>query len=101
MHGTPVIKVATGHQHTVFISRTRQVWRCGSGRQGNVGNGWDNNPNLIIKLGYEWKPTYIVPTLFEELVDIVDVVCGIFHTLLLSDMKQFNSSIFQNSCSAS
>ena len=35
----PVVKTATGHHHTLFLTQSGNVWACGSNKRGQLGLG--------------------------------------------------------------
>lgn len=71
-----VIKVASGLEHSMFLTNDGEVYGCGEGEHGQLGLGYCS---LI-----EYRPIKIR---FKELIEIdyiTDVACGNYHTLFVS-----------------
>jgi alpha-tubulin suppressor-like RCC1 family protein len=48
-----VIKIAAGHEHSLFLTADEKVYACGQNDQGQLGLGHTNNvniPTLVIDL---------------------------------------------------
>jgi alpha-tubulin suppressor-like RCC1 family protein len=86
----PVISVACGDRHTVFVTEKGKVYVCGQNFNGQV----CVLIYLIMKLGLGHKSNMDKPTL-SELMDrrrIRKAVCGSRHTILISSKGELYTS---------
>ena len=77
---TEIIKVVTGHLHSAAISRLGDVYTWGSNQFGQLGQ--DDNSIL------EKDPQFIE---LGDDTDVIDVVCGSKHTLVLTNNGLFGA----------
>jgi len=73
------IKIAAGDSHSAAISKTLEAYTWGDGAYGKLGHGTLNN---------EYRPKHVEEL---KLMKVIDVSCGVYHTLVLTQGKKVYS----------
>ncbi|XP_029709286.1 inhibitor of Bruton tyrosine kinase [Aedes albopictus] len=88
-HRIPIEKMSINAYHSVFLTKSGDVYATGHGRGGRLGNGAENTVAFPIRIPVHTKSA-------DE--RIVDVSTGRHHTLLLSDHNCIYSCGENNHC---
>ena len=71
MNDVCIIKMASGYNHTLLLSKDGVIWSLGTNPYGQLSNGEHMEP---------CEGTYFI----ERRIKIVDIACGNYHNLALS-----------------
>eukprot|EP01084_Bolivina_argentea_P038022 70304_1 len=76
-NNTKIVKIQSGHQHSLFLSDTGSLYSCGKNNYYQLGFGTIKNDIL--------KTPKIIPYFIENVIKIKDIKCGNDHNIVLTE----------------